>query len=252
MANVAGTSIELTINLKHPDHPECTVAKAEYRIVDEAGAVITDWTLLTGAMLGATSSLIVVPASANELPEGQSKAAREIEVCVTSTSGFEYVVGKTYIITSHVGELVPGVNTAVNLAGAQLLSTDIPNTAAWDSASRETRVTAMIEAYERLTRLRFVDCGFTGSLADLEPGDYARLDARVRRAIGLAQLAEADSIIANPEGDQDDRQGVLMDSVGDVTRTFKTVRPVQLAVSKRALAYVSRYVDVVNRMVART
>lgn len=134
MANVAGTSIELTVDLRHSDHPDWVVAKADYRIVDERGAVIADWTLLTGATLGQTSALVIVPAAANNLAEGQSRAGREIEVVVTTTTGEEYVVSKTYVIIGLGGDLKVGVNTAVNLAGAHLLSQDIFSTPAWDKA----------------------------------------------------------------------------------------------------------------------
>jgi hypothetical protein len=57
----------------------------------------------------------------------------------------------------------------------------------------------------------------------------------------LAQIAEADSILAGT--DQDDDENLLLHSIGDTKKMFKQGMRVKTPITRAAMRYLGRYID---------
>ena len=250
MSNLAGTSIEVTVGLKNPSNPNHILSFADYRIVDDQGGTLVDWTRLDGLAEGAESTVIVVPASANQLPSGVRVSAREIEVMVTTTDGYEYIVAKTYIVRGVVPELQIGENTLLNIAASDLFAIDTPGLSAWRAADREEKQACLKEAYRRITCLSFVIDGIRRNLSKMTRDEVLAIDAKILAAIKKAQIIEAANIMS---GEQEDREdGVILETIGQVKKMFGKTKKLDLGLCKRAFSHVAPYVDISTRKVTRS
>lgn len=250
MANIAGTSIEVSVGLKNPNNPTHVLSAADYRIVDDQGVTILDWTRLDGLPEGAESTTISVPASANQLPVGVLTAAREIEVMVTATDGTEYIVAKTYVVRSMQSDLVIGENTLLNIAGSDLFAVDTPGVSDWLQGDREQKQACLKEAFRRLVALPFVFDGIRRNVGNMTKAEILAIDQKILMAMKRAQIVEAANILdGEPESRED---GVLQETIGQVRKIFGTAKRLDLGISKKAFSHVAKYVDMSSKGVTRS
>jgi len=65
-----------------------------------------------------------------------------------------------------------------------------------------------------------------------------------RQAMRNAQVVEADQILANDVYAQRRASGILSERIGESNTTFRNVQPLDLGVSRAALAFIQGYVDI--------
>lgn len=206
-----------------------------------------------------------------------TRETRTVELyCVTS-------IGNTILIKSsygleHPDPLRVGINSFQTLPQAELISLDVYGTLGWDSAGDQDKIAALIQARSHICQLNFwllnsnINWGqdslnfvpegsvvspyagssspfiFNGNLGLLTPIQYGRLPGRFKSALRLAQVAEADSILGGDPVDARRREGLLLESIGESKQMFRTGKPLDLPVSKRALRYLSAFVTFSKRL----
>lgn len=155
---------------------------------------------------------------------------------------------------------------------AQKMAMDMPKLNNWESMSQSQRISALLEAKQRICRLAFdfgqvqldmtkqdyvvqaagkprcVQVGeifgvYGGSvkLEDLSVEDFEALPTKFRTALMQAQLAEANDVLEVDSIAERRRQGLILETIGEVKQMFSSIIPAQMAVSSKAMSYLSRY-----------
>jgi hypothetical protein len=272
----AGTDVTLTLPLVDSSGNQLTVSAISYRVTDEGGSEIVAKTALAGFVSGNADAVITVPAAFNALPAGKTRALRNIELSLT-IDGNTVFKHASYVIELP-DPLVVGVNSFTSLPGAVFAAASIPNLAAWDAASDEQRIAALIDARAHIVQLSFAQLSsnvnwgqdslnfipegaydtnyvgnsnlfmFSGNLDLLRPDQFAQLPSRFVDALVKAQVAEADYILGGNDIEKKRQDGLIQDNIGESRQMFRNGKPLQLPVCRRALAYLSYFVTFSKRI----
>lgn len=287
---LAGTTVECVIPLVAKG-VALDVDAIDYRILDESNTELQASTRLDSFNMGTPEAVIVVPASLNQLAAHSqadmdvhtipTRGARVIEMHLTLTDGGNQVVMTYAFGLEPVAVLIPGVNSFQTYAQAQLAAAEIPGTPGWDAATDEERYAAMIEARWHMVKLsyyllnsninfgqdslNFVPEGvyeskyvatnglfmFDGNLELLSASQYNALPERFKGALRKAQVAEADFILTGDPMADKRLAGLTSDTVGQTHQSYRSTKPLDLPCCKRALSYVSYFVQM-NKRLSRT
>ncbi|MVX56400.1 hypothetical protein [Parasutterella muris] len=217
--------------------------------------------------------VILTDGEINTLAEEVCRDIRIICLKVTTESGgvlnLEYVYGLTV-----ADPLVVGVNSFMTYRQAQRLAMDMSKLSNWDLMPQSQRISALMEAKAHICRLNFnfgtvqLDMskqdyvvqaagkprsvkvgdifgvyGDSVKLEDLEPEDFEKLPQKFKDALMKAQLAEADDVLTVDSIADRRRQGLILETIGEVKQMFSSVLPAQTAVSSRAMSYLARYLS---------
>jgi len=271
------SATDVTVDVPFQDHAgnPLTVASAKYRVTDQADQELVAPTDLTVAD-GDTAANIQIPASLNTVAAGATREIRNVEVfCVVE--GNTIILSKSYGLTSNA-PLQTGLNSFQTYSQANLTALDIPNLDAWEGATEEQRVAALIDARERIVQLNFnllnsnVNFGqdslqyvpegqyqssyvarnslfiFNGNLAILNPTQFAALPERFKKALRQAQVVEADHILGGNPYEDKRQSGLVLDAIGESKQMFRSTKALQLPVCRRALGYLSYFVTFSKRI----
>ncbi len=273
---LAGTDVTLSVQLQDKNGNPITVTGIEYRVTDQNGAEVVTRSTLNGFVSGSPQASIPVPAEINALPDGVVSGVRNVDL-------FCVVAGNTVVMSAPYGietadPLQIGVNSFQNIAQAEFLALSIPNTPSWDAAVSQDRVAALIDARSHIVQLNFsqlnsnINWGqdslnfvpegtystnyvssngmflFNGNLALLTPQQFSKLPEKFVFALRQAQLVEADAILGGNVVEGRRREGLMLETIGDVKQMYRPGKPLDLPVCKRALGYLSYFVTFAKRI----
>lgn len=220
-----------------------------------------------------TISEVIVQTSeeVNTLKEETSRDIRIICLKAKTRSGAVFSLEYAYGLTI-ADPLTVGVNSFMTYRQAQKMAMDMPKLNNWESMSQSQRISALLEAKQRICRLAFdfgqvqldmtkqdyvvqaagkprcVQVGeifgvYGGSvkLEDLSVEDFEALPTKFRIALMQAQLAEANDVLEVDSIAERRRQGLILETIGEVKQMFSSIIPAQMAVSSKAMSYLSRY-----------
>lgn len=261
MNYTAGTDLSFEISLTDDDGNVIEATSVEYAVYDGSGAVLLALTPVAG--LGSEIT-ILVEAVHNTLPAGVSRDAREIKLHCQTDNGL-VVVTHTYVIEAVSGVLVRGENTLVTLGTADMLASTMSNANGWKSATKRQKIAALLEAYQRLGKLRLLrhdteyrdytaapyPISAAAALIDMTPSEVLTLDAKMLAALSLGQVSEADIILAGEDVVDRRSDGVILETIGEVKKMFRGGKPLPLTVNKRTMGYLSAYVSLSTKVVGR-
>lgn len=262
MSYIAGLALTFEIPLVDGAGNSVDATAVSYSVLDGDGTVLVASTPLAGYVAG-SDAVITVPSGANTLDAGEVKAAREISLICTTATG-QALVTKTYIIEASTGALVRGVNSLVTLGSADMIA-DETQCSSFLAANTGQKTNALLEAYRRLSLLRFnfrkwdIDDdsrawypnGGNGSLEDMSASALLGIEPKVLKAISYAQVAEADSILSGDDAESRRRTGLVLETIGEVKQMFRNGKPLELAVSRKALNFISAYVVMGSKRIGR-
>ena len=220
-----------------------------------------------------TISEVIIQTSeeVNTLKEETSRDIRIICLKAKTKSGAVFSLEYAYGLTI-ADPLTVGVNSFMTYRQAQKMAMDMPKLNNWESMSQSQRISALLEAKQRICRLAFdfgqvqldmtkqdyvvqaagkprcVQVGeifgvYGGSvkLEDLSVEDFEALPTKFRTALMQAQLAEANDVLEVDSIAERHRQGLILETIGEVKQMFSSIIPAQMAVSSKAMSYLSRY-----------
>lgn len=154
------------------------------------------------------------------------------------------------------------VNTFQTRASALFVAQTIPNITAWLGASKDQQNIALINAFERITRLNFyipwpelidlqnrIAPNWVAEIGPrmwplMTPALWAAYPQNFRDAMNKAQVADANEVLTlDPYADRR-RAGLMSESIGESSMMFRAgVRPIDLPVGKKAMEYLTMFLS---------
>ena len=225
------------------------------------------------------NNIVQMPASisSNQIDAYSVRGSRTAEL-------FLMIGGNTVVLNSSYAleptdPLVVGVNSFQTFTQAELTALDVPGIPGWSAATDKEKIAAMVDSRAHICQLNFwmlnsnINWGqdnmnyvpegayqspyaasgnnmfiFNGNLSLLTPLQFSKLPIRFRAVLRLAQVAEADAILGGDPVDLLRREGLLSETIGNVSHQFRMGKPLDLPVSKRALRYLSQFVTFSKRI----
>ena len=283
---LAGTPVALTVALQDRNGNALEAASVEYRIVKQDGSEALAKTTLD-SFGGGSEAVIEVPAGLNAVATIDPsvitagmidsffvRESRTVELFVTDGVGNTVLLTKTYALEP-AETLIAGLNSFQSFSQAELVAMDIPQLTGWNGANEKDKIAALIEARLQICQLRFtllnsnVNFGqdnlnyvpegsyptpyagmfmFNGNLALITPSNFVKMPPRFKLALCRAQIAQADSILGGDPVDVRRKEGLILESIGEVKQMFRGGKPLDLPVSRRALKYLSPFVSFSQRI----
>lgn len=251
---LTGQNLTLTIPLVDSSGVPLTATAVAYRVIDQDEVELVVQTPVPGYVAPAANAVVTILAANNNVGTAQ-RALRVVELFVTTASGMvvvtaEYVIEATSII-------VVGVNSLQTYPAAVMCGYEQPNLTAWQSASRVERANALIAAYRNLGKLvlRYVNTEITAdqtrlvtpytqdyNITTLTKDQLLTLEKVYLDALCRAQVIEADYLLGGDEADGLRRSGIMSMTIGESSQFFRTTRPFEGAICRRAMKEIGQYI----------
>lgn len=215
------------------------------------------------------SKEIVIPAALNTLGVGELSAGRILRVGLVTDKGvvrrsFSYVIEGEF-------RLAVMVNSFQTLESAEILARDMTNVSGWSGASEEQRYVALVEAYNRLTRIpmkfRNDNSGNPDNMrhrselfaeetiilrsawALITEDEYLDWPVYFRKSLRMAQLTEANELLEGDPIAKKHRSGILSETVGESSMMLRAGK-VEHGVSSATLQHLTGHIYY-NHRIAR-
>lgn len=253
----AGESFALKIDITQVGIP----TSATYRVVDQAGVILVPESPIE--VYGDDDVVeIQITSDLTNVPDVERRKMLVAHLTVTGEDGERFVFSESVLIQDLSKLLIPS-ESFQTVNEASMVAMDIFNLPNWEASDRETRRKALIEATHRIKRMRFdLTKDVSGQdyidhpswlLTDNE-GDYAGFDEMSEadfnalptlflHDLKVAQVVEADAVLGLETPESKRASGVMSDTVGETSQMFRAGRPLDLPVSKRAMRYLSRWLE---------
>lgn len=244
----AGVTVTLTIPLIDHNGDPVTPVELSYSVSDLEGVELVARTGLDFAA-NDTDADVRVEAAFNALEPGVP-GGRVVHLFIKAADGThvrEIVYG-----LRPFQRLIPGTNSFVTDAAAQVLAADIPGLDGLTGAEATERQGALLEAHTRITRIRFRVPFTTPVRGELlidrsgweamTPAEFARLPASFKRTLTRAQLHEANTVLTGDPIGAKRRAGILSETIGESSMMFQGgAAPRTVLSSAEALAELTGY-----------
>ena len=254
-----GSDVPVTFVLTDEAGNVLTPTQLRWRVLDEAEAVMIDWTAIT-PMPSVSDVVVTVPSAYTTLVAPALRGIRTIELEITTASGGTVFMSEVVMLQGATA-LSFGINSFQTYSQALLLSEDMidEHVAGWGPASRETREKALIEAYKRIMQLPIgmhfddqqsmlqIDTQFLQNYGPLmlrymTPAQMQGIYKPMMKALQLAQVTEATEILNGDPVSAARKQGILSQTVGESSQFFRPAKPLELVVSTRTINILQRWV----------
>lgn len=274
---LSGTEVALTIDLVDGAGNPLSVNAVDYRVVNQDSVELVARQAVDGFAAGDSSVSVSVDGTLNAVATGNTREIRTVDLYCTLEGGTTLIT-RSYAVEL-ADPLVVGVNSFQTFPQAQLTALDIPNIDAWNSATDQMKMQALMDAREHIVQLNFnllnsnVNFGqdqlayvpegqfqssyvarnslfiFNGNLAILNTTQYNALPEKFKAALRRAQIAEANAVLGGDQTDSLRTAGIIEDKIGESSQKFRDRGvPLRLPVCRRALGYISYYVTFAKRI----
>lgn len=199
---------------------------------------------------GSSDVTLAIDASANTLAETAKQGIRLVRLSMETATGIQ-LLAVPYVIEA-LNTLVELENSFQTQSRSLLTAFNMTDVDSFLAASEREQKRALMMAFEGLKRLSYrVTAGMDslfwnrGETAiwidELTDSEWGRLDDGFKQALRRAQVAEADYLLTVK---QDQRaQGIVSETVGESSVTFREQKALNFAVSEKALRHLSGYVS---------
>jgi hypothetical protein len=261
---LAGTDVSLTIPLQDRSGNPLDVTAVQYRITNHDDTELLPQTTLSAFNSGDIDVTVEIPASINsiaaidpasitydQIDAVSVREIRQVKLYLT-VSGNTVMISTSYALEP-VDVLIAGLNSFQSYPQAELVALELPELTGWSGASEKDKTVALVDARLRISQLRFINIGqndmshltesvSVGDISLLTPTQFASLSPRFRMALNRAQVVEANAILGGDTVDLRRKEGLMLESIGEVKQMFRPGKPLELPVSKRTLKYLSSFV----------
>lgn len=256
---LGGQPVNLTISLLDENGTLIPAMAAEYRLVDQDENELVAKVAVPDFFEGAEEVVIAVTAEHNALTAPNLREIRIVELYLTTAAGV-VKVDSHYTIEAEQ-PLVEGVNSFQSYNTALMTAGDIVSIPAWNNATKQERVIALIEARRNIGQLAFrygfdeqnqlEDSLGVNDITGLSQSEFAALPVTFRMALRRAQILEADFLLGGDEIDVLRKGGLISTTVGEAKQFFRPAKPLEQAICKRAMKELTKWL--LNRTrIART
>lgn len=196
----------------------------------------------------AVANMILVPGSATTIATRREFAIFTYEF-LDNLGQFISAVSNEVVVESE-NLLVVGENSFATFQDLTLESFDMTDLATFRDSTKEEQIAALITAYYNTGSMRVsffshrdlidplsimpAELSLILSTRRLKAADIEKLKPGVRQQLMRCQLAEANSILGGNPIERQRSLGLLSHSAGESTHFYRTSKPLELPVSKRA------------------
>lgn len=242
-AYLGGQTVTLTIPLNDAAGEVIAATAVQYRVIDQAETELVAKTTLATFTEGDAEVVVTIPAILNDLG-GLMRGLRVVELYITTEAGTSLITVEYVIEASAV--LAVGVNSFQTYPAAVLIGYELPNLPGWSEASKNERMNALMAAYRNFGKLTMRHISEeVDAMNDITKLSAAQLDALAPEYLAClrrAQVLEADYLLGGDEAGDIRRAGIMSATIGESSQFFRTQKPIEGAVCKRAMKELSRYV----------
>lgn len=257
--------VTLVVPLISPDGIAIDASAVQYRVINQNETELVAKTTPSAFMTGDTEVEIAIPGLVNSLGVSALRELRIIELYVTGITGLTKL-SVEYMIEADV-VLVAGINSFQSYPSALMVGYETPNIDAWSSAGKNERINGLTAARRNIGRVAMryalpmneidgtrlvatsqINTGWYGDITTLTAEQFTALPADFKAALCRAQVIEADFLLGGDAAGDIRRSGVMSSTVGESSQFFRTTKPLEGAVCKRAMQELSRYVVVSKRI----
>ncbi|MGI1988694.1 hypothetical protein [Shewanella glacialipiscicola] len=259
LRHIEGTDITFLTQLVNSQGQPMKVSILQWALLNEleeeiAGDTVSD--------LVGESYEIKVLKEFNTITSDSVRETRMLVVRLMDADG-KIETQKTYYLIEKEATLVIGENSFITYLQCLKLVPSIPNLAAFGAATEEQQKAALSYAYNNIGRLSLVD-GAAGievgrrhmafykkipeNTRDLEFEDFKYLPDNFKADLALAQIVEAEYLLGGDGIETLREKGIMSYTVGEVKQFYRTSKPLEIGVSKKALAHIGRYINYTRRI----
>ncbi len=246
------------------------VCVAKYSLFDTNGDPVTSGTVENVE----TVLNLTIGKEFNQVADGQIKDLRFLRVTFYTPEDELISEQKLTYLLNNDNPLVICGNSFVSFNQFRLIEASTSGLSNFSKATDDEIVVALVEAHDRLCRLRYrlpfnvrmesiayvsevasrpraiTDddpiglYGASFSLDDITQEEYAQLPEKFRKALEKAQVLEADNVLAPTDTIEDRRKkGVILETINEVKMMFSNTTPVSYSVSSKVLSLLAPYLD---------
>lgn len=240
-AYLGGQTVTLTIPLNDAAGEVIAATAVQYRVIDQAETELVAKTALATFTEGDAEVIVEIPAALNDLGS-LMRGLRVVELYVTTEAGTSLITVE-YVIEAFA-VLAVGINSFQTYPAAVLVGYELPNLPGWSEASKNERMNALMAAYRNFGKLtlRYIQEEVDDDITKLSAAQLDALAPEYLACLRRAQVLEADYLLGGDEAGDIRRAGIMSATIGESSQFFRTQKPIEGAVCKRAMKELSRYV----------
>lgn len=247
---LADQAVTVTVDLVDEAGAPYDATAVSYRVLNEAGTVIVNPTVVNPWVSGSPSVTVTVPSGSNALLVDTKRGLRVVEFTLTTAAGTRLLTD-TYLIEAIEPLTVPD-NTFQTLAAAELLATELPKLDGWSAAARADKVAALMQARIDISALPF-RYTFADPMSHVEPefgvddlkllseAEWNALSDEFKTALYRAQVYQANDILGGDPYEARRRQGLMSETIAESSMMFRPGTPLKMPVCERAMRELSKY-----------
>jgi hypothetical protein len=252
-AYLENTEVVLALSFVDSAGQPFNATSAQYRLLNGDGVELIAKTAIPGFTSGSTASLTIA-ANQNAVTVGAVRESRIVELYLANANGSIGQI-ESYVVEK-LDPLVVPTTSFQSYAGAEVTAYSLPNMNGWAAATREQRIAALMEAKNRLCRLRYrmnrdeqdiVEPEFAASdMETIDATDWAAFPTEFKEALKKAQIIQADRLLStdvHAEIQKHREDGLMSMTVGETSQMFRPGKPLLLSVCREALEYVGKYIS---------
>lgn len=254
-----GVAVTVSIPLVDLNGDPVSPTGLVYRVIDENEIQVAAPITVGSVDSTLTDLEVVVPGNVNVLGAGQVSGLRVVVLAVTSAAG-TFEIESSYVLRA-TQRLVVMENSFQPYRAALLVAEDMVRVEDFRAADDAARQSALIEAYQRLTRLGYLirwpenvdaqNCLHWRQAWEITPLMWPLIDQtqfmtypeNFRKAISRAQVAEANALLKTDVLGDRRRAGLFSEKIGESSIMFRQGKPLDLGMSSEALECLSGYVN---------
>jgi hypothetical protein len=242
-----GSAVAVTFTLLDDAGVTLEPTSLRWRVLDESDTAIIDWAPITLPVPSRPELLVGVVPELTTLPVGTTRGARSVELEIGTASGVRTLTREFLLQTLSV--LVVGSNTFLNYMRALMVAEDFTeqSIAGWARETRrEERERALMEAHTAILHLPLYSqrSGGVALCKAIEIGGMNLLDPALVKALGQAQVLEANELLNADPVALARRNGLLSMTVGESSQFFGNAKQLEMPVmSRQALKLLGPWIN---------
>ncbi len=254
-----GYTVEVTVNFTDLNGSPVTPTGMTAALYDGEEVLIQDFGSLVIAP-GSTSRVVVIGSAFNNLSGSEPRELRVLKAVLTTAFG-NITHTLAYAIEDEQTVQIM-TNSFMTPFQAEIIAADHVNLNGWDAADSTRRRAALVEAYRRIIAIpmrynlrnelgqeipneeRFIS---RDAWTEMTAEAFRELPSRLQRALKMAQLLEANELLAGDSVTRKHRAGVISETIGESSITLRGGR-VDYGLSAQALSALAGYIWFNNKI----
>jgi len=237
---IADRDLDVEIQYSDSEGTAITPVSASYSLIDEMGTAILDGVVLAPS---APTETITVLGVNNALLPSAVRGYRELTVTYVDDQGKVRDFNKTWLIESRT-TLSPGLTSFATNGSMILTAVGLAEVEEFLNAPVKEQMVSLHQAYRNIAQLPVlitINEKVYTSTAELDAPTLASLGRLNLDTLKTAQVIEANFLLGGNPMEQRRRDGILSESIGEVSQFFRTSKPLVMPVCREAARVLGKF-----------